>query len=134
MGALKAGCERAREWVSLEVDEELSELDRVRLYAHLARCAACAEVAEQVRTLSTLLADAPLEEPTATLELPVRRLGLARLSLAAAVAAVVAGGVAGSLAPEPHAALRVPYFEQTLIAKARADRGSLPGSVARALR
>ena len=41
MGALKAGCDRAREWVSLELDGELSELGAARLDAHLVRCAAC---------------------------------------------------------------------------------------------
>jgi anti-sigma factor RsiW len=133
MGALKAGCERAREWISLEVDEELPELDRARLRAHLAGCAACAEVAERVRAVTTMLADAPLEQPRATVAVPPRRIGIFRLGLAAAVAAIIAGGFAGSLAPEPHAALRVPYFEQKLLAQAH-DRGSLPGSVARALR
>ena len=95
MGAVKAGCERAREWISLEVDEELPELDRARLRAHLARCAACAEVADRVRVVATMLADAPLEEPTATVAVPPRRIGIVRLGLAAAVIAIVAGGFAG---------------------------------------
>jgi ferric-dicitrate binding protein FerR (iron transport regulator) len=123
MGALKPGCDRAREWVSLDVDDELSEVGRARLRAHLARCPACAQVAREVRALATALADAPLEEPSLQLVVPPRRIGMRRIALAAAVVAVVSGGLAGSLAPEPQAALRVPYFEQQLIADAHEPHG-----------
>ena len=119
MGAPKAGCERAREWISLDVDDELSELGRARLRAHLARCPACAEAARALRTLATMLADAPLEQPALEMELrPHRRFGLARVYAAAAVA-VAAGAaacvLAGSLTPEPTAALHAPYFEHQLL-------------------
>jgi ferric-dicitrate binding protein FerR (iron transport regulator) len=117
MGAPKAGCERAREWISLDVDEELSELGRARLRAHLAHCPACARAARELRTLATMLADAPLEQPASAVELrPRRRVGLARVYAAAAVvAAAAACGLAGSLTPEPTAALHVPYFEHQLL-------------------
>ena len=36
-------CERAREWASLRLDGELSELERALLDAHTRNCAACAE-------------------------------------------------------------------------------------------
>ena len=118
MGALKAGCERAREWVSLDLDDELSELGAARLHRHLCRCPACATVAVGITAATHTLRDAPLEEPLATVTVPSRRLGVLRVSLAAAVALIAAGGLAGSLAPEPQAALRVPYFEQKLLKQA----------------
>ena len=34
-------CERSREWISLRLDGELSELAEKMLESHLARCAAC---------------------------------------------------------------------------------------------
>jgi predicted anti-sigma-YlaC factor YlaD len=117
MGAPKAGCERAREWISLDVDEELSELGRARLRAHLARCPACARAARELRALAAMLADAPLEEPVLALELRGRRrVGLARIYAAAVVvAAAAACALAGPLTPEPTAALHVPYFEHQLV-------------------
>ena len=117
MGAPKAGCERAREWISLDVDEELSELGRARLRRHLARCPGCAAAARELRTLATMLADAPLEQPTSEVEVrPRRRIGLTRVYAAAAVVATAAAcGLAGSLTPEPTAGLHVPYFEHRLL-------------------
>ena len=34
-------CDRARAWVSLRLDDEISELEERLLEAHLGRCAAC---------------------------------------------------------------------------------------------
>jgi predicted anti-sigma-YlaC factor YlaD len=124
MGALKAGCERAREWVSLELDDELSELGTARLHRHLCRCSACETLSIGVNAATELLRDAPLEEPSiAVIVVPRRRVSVRRASLAAAVAMIVAGGLAGSLAPEPQAALRTPYFEHQLLAHVRDAHG-----------
>ena len=124
MGALKAGCERAREWVSLRLDDELSELEDARLHKHLCRCAACARVSSGVTQATELLRDAPLEQPATTVTLPRRRARVRRVSLAAAAAALMAGALAGSLAPEPQAALRAPYFEHQLLTRAHQDEPS----------
>jgi predicted anti-sigma-YlaC factor YlaD len=121
MGALKAGCERAREWVSLELDDELSELGAARLHRHLCRCPACATASVTVTAATHMLRDAPLEEPEATVTVSGRRVRVLRVSLVAAVVAIAAGGLAGSLAPEPQAALRVPYFEQKLLTQPHDD-------------
>jgi predicted anti-sigma-YlaC factor YlaD len=123
MGALKAGCERAREWVSLELDDELSELGAARLHRHLCRCSACESLSIGVNAATELLRDAPLEQPSIEVTLPRRRAPIRRASLAAAVAAIVAGALAGSLAPEPQAALRTPYFEHQLLVHVRDARG-----------
>lgn len=89
-------CERAREWASLELDGELSELERVLLAAHERRCAMCAEAVARTRALTSALREAALAEPSRPLvvadERPRRRVPLAvRLAVAAVVAALAAG-------------------------------------------
>ena len=107
-GVFDRGCERAQSWASLELDGELSQLERALLATHLRRCAACAETVAGVRALTAALRAAPLEP----LEAPVfvitarerrsRPLAL-RLALAASLAVVAAGlGVfAGTLGSGP---------------------------------
>src|SRR6266545_4622365 len=56
-------CDRARQAVSLGLDSELSQLERVLLERHLDRCAACAEFAADLAALT-------LERP---MTLPLRR-------------------------------------------------------------
>jgi predicted anti-sigma-YlaC factor YlaD len=56
-------CARARFWVSLRVDGELSELEGALLDAHLARCANCAEFASGATASTAWLREAPLERP-----------------------------------------------------------------------
>jgi anti-sigma factor RsiW len=53
-------CRRVREQVSLQLDNELSELERRMLDAHLARCADCAAYADDVRRFTVELREAPL--------------------------------------------------------------------------
>ena len=95
-------CERAQAWASLDVDGELSQLERGLLAAHLRRCAACAVATTELRAATELVRGAPLEVPTRPLFVPSepRARGLAlRLAAAATLAALAAGlGVfAGSL-------------------------------------
>lgn len=56
-------CMRAREAVSGRLDGELSEIEAVRLDAHLRRCATCREFAGQAAALTVELRAAPLERP-----------------------------------------------------------------------
>jgi len=84
-------CERVRAQVSLELDSELSQLERRMLEAHLARCADCARFAEGVGEVTRLLRSAPLETPSRPVIVRApRRLSLARLQVAAAAALVLA--------------------------------------------
>jgi len=101
--ALPAVCERARQWVSLELDLELSELEASMLRAHLDRCADCAAHAAGVRAFTRELRASVLELPAraAVFARPRRpRLRAAQIGAAAAalVAAVALGSVAGRLA------------------------------------
>jgi predicted anti-sigma-YlaC factor YlaD len=89
-------CIRVREQVSLELDGELSQLERRMLEGHLARCADCGAYADDVKKFTTELRTAPLEP----IRRPVivhcpRRISLARaqVGLAAAVMIAVVGSV-----------------------------------------
>lgn len=68
-----SSCDRARSWASLELDGELSQIERVRLAAHLRGCSACAEVASDMRAVATLLREAPVERPARSFVPPARR-------------------------------------------------------------
>ena len=92
-------CERARIWVSLRLDGELSEFEEVSLRAHVARCATCAGFALDVDALTTELRAAPLQQPAHPIALPRRRSTALRvLQLSAAAAAIVLAAGLGSLA------------------------------------
>jgi predicted anti-sigma-YlaC factor YlaD len=93
---LQRGCARAREWVSLRIDAELSELERLLLRRHLSRCESCRELAEAVAVATEIVRTTPHELPSRALEpaqprIAQRRRVLHRLAAAAAVVAVGAG-------------------------------------------
>lgn len=124
-------CERARVWVSQELDGELSELELAALRSHLADCPACGAFAVALRAQTGELRAAPqaLPEP---FRLPQRRPALRPLALAASVAAVAVavgvGSLVGSLTRGAEQPLRLqaagggktatqePYVEQSLLA------------------
>ena len=86
-------CERGREWISLRLDGELSELAEKMLESHLARCAGCRAFEADAVTATRLIRSTPLEQLEQPLSLPRgRRLALStrRVSAAAAGAAAVA--------------------------------------------
>jgi predicted anti-sigma-YlaC factor YlaD len=92
-------CARARFWVSLRVDDELSELEVALLDAHLARCADCREFAVGTEaSTSAVRAAAYLPHSPIVVDLPrsPRRVavgaGIAALVAAAAVAGVLVRG------------------------------------------
>jgi predicted anti-sigma-YlaC factor YlaD len=96
LNALPAVCSRAREWSSLRVDGELSELERAHLAAHLRRCPACAEFDACVQETTRMLRHTPLDLVGCQIRLPARvrvRPAMVRV----AVAAIVALGVGGAL-------------------------------------
>ena len=91
-------CERGREWVSLRLDGELSELAQKMLDSHLARCADCkafeqqvSEIALQLRTAPVAQLERPIQIPRRRRSVPVRvwGMGAATASVAAAVMGVV---------------------------------------------
>src|SRR5438105_15623602 len=93
-------CERGREWISLRLDGELSELAQKMLDAHLARCPECRAFEAEAAVTTRMLRATPLEQLERPLSLPHgRRLALSmrRLSPMAASAAAIALGAAAIL-------------------------------------
>jgi len=61
---MPADCARACEQLSLRLDSELSEFERVLLEAHLSRCANCRAFAESVTGLTMAIRNVPAEQPS----------------------------------------------------------------------
>lgn len=80
-------------WASLQLDGELSELERALLDAHLTRCDACAVYVREVGAATRQLRAAELERPSRLISLPSRRrlLRPVHVSAAAAVLALAVG-------------------------------------------
>jgi predicted anti-sigma-YlaC factor YlaD len=102
MGAVRPlECERARAWVSLGLDGELSEVEQALLRAHVGRCADCAGYARDLEGLTQELRGARLERPATELPWSRRRSAATVLRVGTAAAAVALavglGSVAGSL-------------------------------------
>jgi anti-sigma factor RsiW len=103
-------CDRVRSQVSLELDGELSQLERAMVSAHLERCRECREYESEVTAFTRVLREAPLKR----METPVvvrrpRRSIVARLQAGAAAAVAIAAlGAASQVAPDDQSAVRSP--------------------------
>jgi predicted anti-sigma-YlaC factor YlaD len=86
-------CDRAREWVSLRLDDEISELEDALLEAHLHRCDACREYEATVRGAVLAVRARPLERMNEPIVVAGRRRPMLRPAAVARVAAVVAAVV-----------------------------------------
>lgn len=86
-------CERAREWASLRLDGELSQLESAMLESHLTRCATCHEVVSQTEAFTVALRTSPLESLRRPVATPraASAMRAARVTAAAAVMLVAAG-------------------------------------------
>jgi predicted anti-sigma-YlaC factor YlaD len=86
-------CDRAREWASLRLDGELSELEAAMLDGHLARCAACAAVVAETEAITNAVRRSPLLPLARPISTPRRHVAFraARVTAAAAVMLVAAG-------------------------------------------
>ncbi|HEX6762754.1 MAG TPA: zf-HC2 domain-containing protein [Gaiellaceae bacterium] len=90
-------CSRARFWVSLRLDDQLSELESALLDAHLAGCAYCRSFARTSMLATDELREAP---PAAHAPVSVRaapRRGTRPLAIALTAAVVTAAAVAGGI-------------------------------------
>ena len=87
-------CERAAQFVSLELDGELSLFERAMLKRHLHRCEPCAAYARDVTGLTGLLRAAPVEQIRLPIAFSLQRRRVSRvLPRVAATAAVAAVGI-----------------------------------------
>jgi anti-sigma factor RsiW len=121
MGAIQprpVACDCTRTYISLELDGELSELERRFLEAHVDRCESCRAFRADVHMLTTHIREAVVEAPSRRVRisahvesrLPIHRLG------AVAAAFVVVVGTTALLTPTTDTGQRVhgqPEFRQS---------------------
>ncbi|HEY4347654.1 MAG TPA: zf-HC2 domain-containing protein [Gaiellaceae bacterium] len=88
-------CERAAQWISLELDGEIAGLERAALARHLERCDRCRYSRSEIGGFTRELRDSMLEGPVwpIVITVPQTRRRAARVGLAALVTgfAVLAG-------------------------------------------
>ena len=98
-------CERARQWASLRVDGELSELEDALLEKHLEGCASCGAFAAGLTRTAEAVRAVPLERPRIAyprFERPVIRLPIGRrVAIVAVAAAAALGAFVGSSLQKP---------------------------------
>jgi anti-sigma factor RsiW len=121
MEARRVACERTSQFVSLELDGELSLLERAILARHLQKCPRCTADAAMIRSLTLRLRAAPLERlPSPIIVLrPRRRVGrLARSAFATAAVAVVGMwfGIASSERAHAPVTVVTPHLNHTVAA------------------
>jgi predicted anti-sigma-YlaC factor YlaD len=100
-------CERARQWSSLRLDGELSELEGALLEKHLETCGSCVSFAERLSATALSLRTTPPEEPRIRFQIPKRtRVSFPasrRVAVAAIAAALALGSLVGSMLHRPTA-------------------------------
>ena len=132
-------CARARAWISLRLDAQLSEFEDALLGAHLKRCADCGAFAETMSDVTETLRSTLLEQPTFAFEPPRRSTarvhGLRVISAAAAV--TVIGGLSGLVALQLSTTSKAPgapSADLKLISFKERQMDELDGTVRRAIR
>jgi predicted anti-sigma-YlaC factor YlaD len=129
-------CELARERLSVELDEQLDQLEHARLESHLATCEACRAFRTELNGLASTLRAAQLELPEFPIVMPAHRrlvnVRVLQASAAAAVIALVAGlSSVGTFGGSRQAAL--PHVQLSAFAVDRGDE-LVPGTVHLSLR
>ena len=94
-------CERAAQWISLDLDGELGRLEQAALVRHLRRCDRCRSSSGEIGGFTTLLRAEPPVEPSRAIVVPTpawaRRRAKATLrggALALATAVAIFAGIA----------------------------------------
>lgn len=103
MGEVLRTCDRAREWISADLDGELSELECALLRAHLAGCIYCAAQVRGLADATVRLRFAALDRGDVPQFTVPRRRRLSLRAVQAGAAAFAVAGVAGlgALLPTP---------------------------------
>lgn len=83
-------CERAREWLSLSLDGELSRFERALVDRHVGACPECTAFGAELRAFTDAVRTAPLEPLPHAVAIPSRRARTALLRPAQAAAALAA--------------------------------------------
>jgi anti-sigma factor RsiW len=123
-------CERAREWSSLRLDGELSELEEALLDKHLESCALCEAFDAGLRTSTRLLRDAPAARPSAGFHVPApgrKRLPLSRvLAVAGVLGAAALGSIVGSTLDRPAPSSERPAAQVSFLTRDLSQLRELP--------
>jgi hypothetical protein len=122
-------CDRARQWSSLRLDGELSELEGALLDQHLGSCDECRGFDVSLRSTAGLLRAAPAEAPARAFELPAerRRVPVARvLAFAAVVTAAALGSLVGSSLDRPAPQSEKPVAQVSMLTRDFSDLRTLP--------
>jgi Putative zinc-finger len=90
-------CDRARQWASLRLDGELSELEEILLEKHLEECAACRTFEARMVRTTELVRSTPTELPQIEYAPPRRRVVTLPVGRRAAIVAIAAAAALGSL-------------------------------------
>jgi hypothetical protein len=124
-GMLPSGCTRARQWISLALDRELSDFERFLMEDHVKRCGDCSEFERDARLFTAGMRSTQLESLSAPLQVGrLRHPGrLGRLRLANVVpVAVAAASVFLATTFLPERAGVVASDERPLQSAAASDR------------
>jgi predicted anti-sigma-YlaC factor YlaD len=102
-------CERAAQWISLDLDGELGRLEQSALVRHLRRCESCRASSSEIGAFTGILREAPQIDPARAIQVVTpawaKRRARATLRVAAlALTAMVAAFAA--VAFIPHSAVR----------------------------
>lgn len=98
MRTVHGDCERVRQWISVELDAELSDFERVLITDHVAGCPSCATFQAEAAGIVHKLRSLPLEPFERPIETTRRRRLSLRLAPAVAAMAVSAVGLGSLLA------------------------------------
>lgn len=95
-------CERAAQWISLDLDGELGRLEQTALTRHLGRCEHCRQRSVEIQGFTGLLRAAPLLEPQRRFAVPRSTRATRRTTFrGAAIALVAAAAVFGGFSALP---------------------------------
>jgi hypothetical protein len=124
-------CDRARQWSSLRLDGELSELESVLLDKHLEMCGGCLAFDQRLHAAARTLRLTPPEAPLAPIqpELPERRVAFPvgrRLMVAAIAAALALGSVVGSSLHRPAPDTSIPAPQVSLLTRDMSQLREIP--------
>ena len=122
-------CDRARQWSSLRLDGELSELESVLLDKHLETCGACLSFDRRLHTATTTLRLTPPEPPRTPIELPERPVAFPvrrRLVIAAIAAALALGSVVGSTLHRPAPDTSTPVPQVSMLTRDMSQLREIP--------
>jgi predicted anti-sigma-YlaC factor YlaD len=123
-------CDRAREWSSLRLDGELSELEEALLDKHLESCAVCAAFDLGLQTTAEIVRTTPAARPRAPFEIPApsrERIRLARvLAVAGVLVAAALGSIVGSTLDGPAPGSPKPAAQVSFLTKDLSQLRQIP--------